>query len=430
MLTSQVPGPIFPSEILLLIGTVLEQEDQKETLSSLARTSRTAWKTLTPLLYRSVTVPFRTSLVGLMDNFSPRSETDTVPGDYELGIPNGLYLLDLIKELTLEAIPKVIKTSNLLPPTSEWHELMILTSHHSFLAAHHAKRLKRLTITGSAIRQLQLADPVTELSSQGYDQVIMPSDGLPPSIGSAEFTFLPQSGFSLGTLIAVYQPLHLLVQYPLTWYQHPRPELEAPNRPVSLDIRRPHESILIDALKGFDGIGATACAHDIHDQIPPNGHIGAQHHISFVAFPSVPICWEPPMSLLPYVSLHYRLVQIKSVIGCSNPTLPTVNSCHGEARRPTSLHQWEASKAGTWTFYRAGAMITDVAPKNEWVHGAGIERRIRAWVRKVFVKKNGHPEGLADDINKCLIFVHGDEAEDPDDLVCEACGHKCTVPVD
>jgi hypothetical protein len=75
-------------------------------------------------------------------------------------------------------------------------------------------------------------------------------------------------------------------------------------------------------------------------------------------------------------------------------------------------------------------MVTDVAPKNEWVHGAGIERRVRAWVRKVFVKENGHPEGLADDINKRLIFVHGDEAEDPDDLVCEACGHKCRIPVD
>jgi len=222
--------------MLLLIGTILEQEDQKETLSSLARTSRAAWKTLTPLLYRSVTIPFRTSLVGLMDNFSPRSDTDTVPGEYEPGIPNGLHLLGLIKELTLEAIPKVIKISNLLPPTSEWHELMILTSHHSFLSTQNEKRLKRLTISGSAIRQLQFADPVHEMSSQGYDQVIMPSDGLPPSIGSAEFTFLPQSGFSFDTLIAVYQPRHLLVQYPLTWYQPPRPELEAPNRPFSLDI--------------------------------------------------------------------------------------------------------------------------------------------------------------------------------------------------
>jgi len=429
MLTSHAPGPIFPSEILLLIGTVLEQEDQKETLSSLARTSRTAWKTLTPLLYRSVTIPFRTSLVGLMYNFSPRSETDPTPGEYETGIPNGLHLLSLMKELTLEAIPKVIKISDLLPPTSEWHELMILTSHHSFLSTQNEKRLKRLTISGSAIRQLQFADPVHELSSQGYGQVLMPSDGLPPSIGSAEFTFLPQSGFSLDTLIAVYQPRHLLVQYPLTWYQPPIPELEAPNRPFSLDIRRPHEAILIDALNRFDGIGATACAHDIHDQISPIGHIGAQNLISFVAFPSVPICWEPPMSLLPYVNLHYRLVQIKSVIRCSNPTLPIVTSCHGEARRPTSLHQWEASKAGTWTFYRAGAMVIEVDPKNEWVHGAGIERRVRAWVRKEYVKEKGHPEGLADDINKRLIFVHGGEAENPDDLVCEACGHRCVIPV-
>ena len=74
-------------------------------------------------------------------------------------------------------------------------------------------------------------------------------------------------------------------------------------------------------------------------------------------------------------------------------------------------------------------MVIEVDPKNEWVHGAGIERRVRAWVRKEYVKEKGHPEGLADDINKRLIFVHGGEAENPDDLVCEACGHRCVIPV-
>jgi len=425
MSTSRTPKQIFPSEILLLIGTILEREDQKETLSSLVRASRTSWKLLTPLLYRSVNVPFRLSLIGLMDNFGPRSGPNPTPNLYQ-ETRRGLHLLDMIKELTLEAIPEVIKISNLLPPTSEWHELMILTSHHSFLAARHRKRLNRLTITGSAMRQLRLA---AEMSNQEYDQVSMPSDGHPPSFLDAEFTFLPQSAFSLATLIAFYRPLHLLIQYPLTLYQHPLPDVFAPNGPpLSLDITRPHESILIDALEKFDGVGATVCTHDVHDQIPPNGHIGARHHISFVAFPSVPIWREPTMSILPYVFLQLRLIQIERIIRCSNPTLPIVTSCHAEVRRPTSLHQWEASKAGTWTFYRAGAMMTDIVPKDEWVHGAGIERRVRAWVKKEFVKENGHPKGLAAEVNKRLKFVHGGEDEDPDDLICQACGHECRVP--
>jgi hypothetical protein len=263
MSTSQIPNQIFPSEILLLIGTVLEQEGQKETLSSLARTSRTAWKTLTPLLYRSVTIPFRLSLVGLMSNFDPREEASPISAVFDRGTQRGLHLLRMIKQLTLEAIPKVIKINHLLPETSEWHELMILTSHHFFFSVR--QRSDRLMITGSAIRQLELADPVAEMTSQGHDRILMPSDGLPPTLDSTEFTFLPQSAFSLATLIAFYQPLHLLVQYPLTWYQHPRPELVAPDRPLSLELRRPIEAILIDALQPFNGIGATACAHDIHD---------------------------------------------------------------------------------------------------------------------------------------------------------------------
>jgi hypothetical protein len=78
----------------------------------------------------------------------------------------------------------------------------------------------------------------------------------------------------------------------------------------------------------------------------------------------------------------------------------------------------------------AGAMVTEVVLKDEWVHGAVVESRIRAWVKKEYVEKNGHPKGLADDINARLKFVHGDVDNDPDDLVCEACGHKCMIPLD
>jgi hypothetical protein len=228
MLTSQVPGPIFPSEILLLIGTVLEQEDQRETLSSLARSSRAAWKTLTPLLYRSVTIPHRNSLAGVMCNFhQDRTRNHPPPSDFEIGRPRGLHLLRLMRELILEAIPRVDKINGWKSPDSSvWHELRILTNHHSILRDQ--KRLQRFTISGSAIQQLQLADPVAELSSLGYDKVTMPSDGLPPPVNSFEFTFLPQSGFTLATLVAFYQPLHLIIQYPLTWYQCPRPEPVAP----------------------------------------------------------------------------------------------------------------------------------------------------------------------------------------------------------
>ena len=38
------------------------------------------------------------------------------------------------------------------------------------------------------------------------------------------------------------------------------------------------------------------------------------------------------------------------------------------------------------------------------------------------------PKELADEVNKRLKFVHGGEDEDPDDLICQACGHKCRVP--
>jgi hypothetical protein len=430
MLTSQVPGPIFPSEILLLIGTVLEQEDQKETLSSLARTSRTAWKTLTPLLYRSVTIPHRNALAGVMYNFAQhRSQIHPLSTDFEIGRPRGLQLLRLVREMTLEAIPRVEKINGWkVSDSSVWHELRIFTNHHSILRDQ--KRLQRFTISGSAIQQLQLADPVAELSSLGYDQVTMPSDGLPPPVNSFEFTFLPQSGFTLATLIAYYQPLHLIIQYPLTWYQCPRPEPVAPYHSAPLKETRPYEVSLMSALEVLQGPETILCVHDMHDQSPPIGHVGAQHHISFISFPSVPIMFVTPNSILPYFSHHIRTLQIKRIIRKSNPIIPVVRTCIGVLSRPLTLEQWQVSEKGCWTFYRVGAMITGSERRDEWHRGASIEGQIRSWVKEEYSEEEGHPAGFAESINARLKFVHGDLDNDPDDTVCAVCGHKCRIPVE
>jgi hypothetical protein len=430
MLTSQVPGPIFPSEILLLIGTVLEQEDQKETLSSLARTSRTAWKTLTPLLYRSVTIPHRNALAGVMYNFAQhRSQIHPLSTDFEIGRPRGLQLLRLVREMTLEAIPRVEKINGWkVSDSSVWHELRIFTNHHSILRDQ--KRLQRFTISGSAIQQLQLADPVAELSSLGYDQVTMPSDGLPPPVNSFEFTFLPQSGFTLATLIAYYQPLHLIIQYPLTWYQCPRPEPVAPYHSAPLKETRPYEVSLMNALEVLQGPETILCLHDMHDQCPPVGHLGAQHHISFISCPSVPILFVTPKSILPYVSHHIRTLQIKRILRKSNPIIPVVRTCIGVLSRPLTLEQWQVSEKGCWTFYRVGAMITGSERRDEWFRGANIEGQIRSRVNEEYSEEEGHPAGFAESINTRLKFVHGGVDNDPDELLCGECGHKCRIPVD
>lgn len=68
--------------------------------------------------------------------------------------------------------------------------------------------------------------------------------------------------------------------------------------------------------------------------------------------------------------------------------------------------------------------------RDEWFHGANIEGHIRTWVEKEFTEEEGHPAGLADSINARLRFVHGGEDDDPDDLICEACGHECRIPVE
>lgn len=75
-------------------------------------------------------------------------------------------------------------------------------------------------------------------------------------------------------------------------------------------------------------------------------------------------------------------------------------------------------------------MITNIARSSEYAHGKGIERKVRAWVVKEYTEEKGHPKGFADDINARMRFVHGDETVDPNDLVCEGCGHKCMIPVD
>jgi len=294
-------GPIFPSEIILIIGTILETTHQKATLSSVSQCSHHTYRILTPLLYKSVIIPQRDSLAGVMYNFG-----HLIP-DYSMfniwvqptnqdfvGPQRGLKLLSMIQDLTLESIPKVTKIVQ-GPATSYWHELKILTNHHQVLQAH--KRLKRFTITGQAIQQLQspegvhdvCSDPISNKSIE-TGQVIMPSDGLPPPPDDDEFSFFPQSGFPLDTLIAYFQPLHLIIQYPLTWYQAPSPP--TPRRgPLPLSITRPHEFVLRDALKGLNGKGTSVCVHGIHDQCPPITHLGARIHASFIAFPSVSVRW-------------------------------------------------------------------------------------------------------------------------------------------
>jgi len=346
MSISRSPTQIFPSEILLLIGTILEQEDQKETLSSLARTSRTAWRTLTPLHYRSVIIPHRNSLAGVMYNFAQHgSQIHPLSIDFEIGRPRGLQLLRLVREMTLEAIPRVEKINHWkVSDSSVWHELRILTNHHSVIRDQ--RRLERLTINRSAIQQLQLADPVAELSSLGYDEITMPSDGLPPPPDSFEFTFLPQSAFTLVTLISFYQPLHLIMQYPLTWYQPPRPEPVAPYHSAPPKETRPYEVSLMNALEVLQGPETILCVHDLHDQSPPIGHTGAQHHISLISFPSVPILFVTPRSILPYVSHHIRILQIKRIIRKSNPIIPVVRTCIGVLSRPLALEQWQVSEKG------------------------------------------------------------------------------------
>jgi hypothetical protein len=430
MLPNSILKPTFPAEIMMMIGTHLEAQEHRETLSSLTQTSRQAWMTLTPLLYSSVTVARRNSLDGVMKNFGyQRPRLSLPPDQYNIGKPNGLRLLRMIQTLTLEAIPRVVKISDYkLPDSSDWHVLRVFSGRYEVLKSQ--IRLKRLTIQGTAIQQLAMANSAAQISEHGFDQVIMPSDGIPPAPHEAEFAFLPQSGFPLATLIEFFQPLHLIVQYPLTWFQPPRPESETYDESLPHEDVRLHEVLLREALAGLNGNGATACAHDVHDQFPPVGLIGARHHISFVSFPSVPNLWVPPECSLPYVSLHVRILQIKAVIKKSNPIIPNVATCAQHSRRPISLRQWEASRAGTLTFYRAGAMVTTgMMTRDEWAYGSIIEDNMRSWVNAAYSEEMGHPEGFANAINSTMRFIHGGPEDDPHELVCEAGGHKCTIPV-
>jgi hypothetical protein len=423
-------SPIFPSEIILMIGTILESTGQKATLSSLSRCSQNTYETLTPLLYKSVTIPQRDSLNGLMYNFG-----HLIP-DYSMmniwvqptnqdfiGHQRGLKLLNMIRELAFESIPKVIKIIQ-TPATSNWHELKILTNHYQVLESQ--KRLKRMTITGTALQQLQVSSPMGEMG-----KIEMPSDGLPPPPDSDDFSFFPQSGFPLKTLIAYYQPLHLIIHHPLTCFNDlirtgHRPWMELP-----LSVTRPHEHVLINMFKGLKGQGTTVCAHEIHDQYPHIGHIGAHHYISYVAFPTVPRQlegqYDPSKDIRPYVSLYLRILGIKDMIRRSNPQIPDSSSCISSSR-PLTLDDWKQSKESRWTIYRAGAMINGIVRRDEWISGSAVESKVRAWLAVAFGESKGHPKGFAADMDARLTFVHGGEDADPDDLVCEGCGHLCRVP--
>ena len=115
------------------------------------------------------------------------------------------------------------------------------------------------------------------------------------------------------------------------------------------------------------------------------------------------------------------------VIKSSKPQIPNPTTVIN-APRSLTLDRWETSKETHWTFYRVGAMITDITPKGEWVHGAAIENRVRQWLDVEVAESKGHPKGFAEDIHARLKFVHGGPDEDPDDLVCEGCGQICRVP--
>jgi hypothetical protein len=103
--------PIFPPEVLLMIANHLESGNQKQTLSSLTQTSQTVWKILTPLLYRSVTIPHQNTLAGIMNDFRPHRHGPS-HNDLEIGKSRGLHLLRPIHHLTLEAMPQVDQSNS------------------------------------------------------------------------------------------------------------------------------------------------------------------------------------------------------------------------------------------------------------------------------------------------------------------------------
>jgi hypothetical protein len=85
---------------------------------------------------------------------------------------------------------------------------------------------------------------------------------------------------------------------------------------------------------------------------------------------------------------------------------------------------------GCWTFYIVGAMITGSEHRDECFRGANIEDQIRTWVEKKFTEEEGHLAGFAESINARLKFVHGGPDFNPDDLICDGCGHKCRIALE
>lgn len=75
-------------------------------------------------------------------------------------------------------------------------------------------------------------------------------------------------------------------------------------------------------------------------------------------------------------------------------------------------------------------MMTGSERRDEWHRGANIEGQIRSWVKEEFSEEEGHPAGFAESIDSRLKFVHGGVDNDPDELLCGECGHKCRIPVD
>jgi hypothetical protein len=311
------------------------------------------------------------------------------------------------------------------PPTSDWHNLMILAHHYQVLKT--MKRLDRLAVTKEAILQLE---PVELEPGSHVEEVIMPSDGVLPSSEDPELSFFPQGALPLRTIIALTQPRHVTIELPFKSFtapsEFPIPRIAALT--VPLELHRPHEWVLRQALEGLRG-DTTLCAHGLIDQLIPIGKIGSRHYISFAAYPTVQPQYAERVESYPSISILLRTAQIKEVIRRSNPHIPDPETCvNGTSTGGMDL--WEQSKKGSWTIYRPGAMVWDGPRRWEWTFGYIFERRVREWIPLEYSEENGHPPGLAEDINERLTFVHCGLQEDPDSLTCEACGYVCTAKID
>jgi hypothetical protein len=408
--------PRLPNELVLWIAKILESQDQRETLSTLAQTSRSTWRIVTPILYQQVTIPTARAFAGVIANFGTRALDDYHDITF-LGRARGLYLLNHITHLTLGAIPQVDRVWG-HSPTSNWHKLKSLAHHHHLLSDMKNSRMIRLVITKEAVSQLE---PIELNPGTHVEKVIMPSDGLPPLSTDAELSFFPQGAFPLQVLISLRQPRHFIIHIPFRHSPSPSdfPTTSRTNLSRPTERYRPHEWNLRRTLSGLIGKETTLCAHGLVDQVIPIGSMGAKHYISFTAHPTTQPAYEVGVEAYPCVAITVRISLIAAMIRRSNPVIPDEVACVGSSTIG-GLDQWEESDKGSWTIYRPGAMVTASPRRWEWTFGEEIERRVREWVRWEYTVDKGHPEDFAESINKRLKSVHcGLEDEpDPESLTC------------